>query len=108
MSNKLSFCLVTGEELRKLITGQRGYLIFGENQLIFVDILNEKVRKIKNCEPEAKRLYIFYSEKFSAVEYVKEDKVYQIIFGYSDKVLIVEYPDKNEVIEIEGSLIPIE
>ena len=108
MSNKLSFCLVTGEELRKLVTGQRGYLIFGDSELIFVDILNERIRKIRNCEPEAKRLYIFYSEKFGAVEWVKEDKVYQIVFGYGDKVLIVEYPDKNETIEVEGSLIPIE
>jgi hypothetical protein len=107
MPNNLSFCLVTGEELRKLISGTRGYLIFGKNELIFVDILNERIRKIRNCEPEAKRLYIFYSDKFGAVEWVKEDKVYQIIFGYEDKVLIVEYPNKTNTIEIEGSLLPI-
>jgi len=107
MSNKLSFCLITGEEARKLISGQRGYLIFGGSELIFVDILNERIRKIRNCEPQAKRLYIFYSDKFSAVEFVKEEKVYQIIFGFDDKILLVEYPDKEQTIEIEGSLLPI-
>jgi len=106
MPNNLSFCLVTGEELQKLITNYRGYLIFGKSELIFVDIDHERIRKIRNCEPEAKRLYVFYSNEFSKVEFVKEDKVYQLIFTNEGKVLIVSYPNKTEVIEIEGTLIP--
>jgi len=106
MESEKSFCLVTGEELQKLISGYRGVLIFDESELIFMDIDHERIRKIRNCEPCAKRLYVFYSDKFSSTEYVKEDKAYQIIFGYEDKVVIVSYPDKSQVIEIEGTLIP--
>jgi len=102
----MSFCLVTGEELQKLITNNRGYLIFGKSELIFVDIDHEKIRKIRNCEPEAKGIYVFYSNEFSKVEFVKEDKVYQITFTNEGKVLIMSYPNKKEIIEIEGTLIP--
>jgi len=107
MENKHSFCLVTGKELIKLLSGYRGYLIFGKRELIFVDIDHDKIKKITNCEPCAKRLYIFYSKEFSKVEFVKEEKVYQIVFGYSDKVLIISYPDRKEVIEVYGTLIPL-
>jgi len=101
----MDFCLVTGEELHKLITGYRGYLVFGKSELIFVDVDHERIRKIRNCEPTAKRLYIFYSDQFSKIEFVQEDKVYQLAFSDEGKVIITSYPKKTEVIEIEGVLI---
>ena len=103
----MEFCIVTGEELIKLLSGRKGYLIFGKDKLIFVDEMNDKIRVLKNCEPEAKRLYIFYSDEFTIVEYIKEDKVYRVIFGKEDELIIESYPDREERLVAHGVLIPL-
>jgi len=103
----MEFCIATGEELIKLLSGSVGYLIFGKDKLIFVDEMHEKIKVLKNCEPEAKRLYIFFSKEFSIAEYLKENKVYKVIFGNEDKLIIESYPDKEEVLEAHGVLIPL-
>jgi len=99
-------CLVSGERLKRLITSSVGFLIASKNEIIFLDVSNERIRKIVDCYPEYKKLHIFYSNEFSRKEFLEDDKYYCLKFEQGYRLDFIPYPEGN-IITVKGTILQL-